>query len=59
LKIWNNYGEYEGWLQFRWGNSLNAIEKEDEINKQKRAEAARIREEKKQIQETFIDEDIY
>ena len=50
-------GEYEGWLQFRWGNGLNAIEKEDEINKQKRTEATRIREEKKQIQETFIDED--
>lgn len=50
-------GEYEGWLQYRWGNGLNAIEKEDEINEQKRAEAARIREEKKQIQETFIDED--
>ena len=46
-------GEYEGWLQYRWGNGLNAIEKEDEINEQKRAEAARIREEKKQIQEIF------
>ena len=54
--MWDD-GEYEGWLQFRWGNGLNAIEKEDEINKQKRAEATRIREEKKQIQETFIDED--
>lgn len=48
-------GEYEGWLQFRWGNGLNAIEKEDEINEQKRIEAARIREEKKQNQEIFID----
>ena len=48
-------GEYEGWLQFRWGNGLNAIEKEDEINGQKRAEAARIREQKKQAQEIFIE----
>ena len=46
-------GEYEGWLQYRWGNGLNAIEREDEINEQKRADAARIREEKKQIQEIF------
>ena len=50
-------GEYEGWLQYRWGNGLNAIEKEDEINKRKLAEATRIREEKKQNQEVFIDED--
>lgn len=25
-------GEYEGWLQFRWGNGLNAIEIEDKKN---------------------------
>lgn len=45
---WDN-GEYQGWLQFRWGNGLNAIEKEDEINEQKRADAARIREEKQKL----------
>ncbi len=48
-------GEYEGWLQFRWGNGLNAIEKEDEINEKKRTEAARIREQKKQVQEIFVE----
>lgn len=52
--MWDD-GEYEGWLQFRWGNGLNAIEKEDEINEQKRAEAARIREQKKQVQEIFVE----
>lgn len=45
-------GEYEGWLQYRWGNGLNAIDKEDEINRQKKIEADRKREEKqKQIEE--------
>ena len=42
-------GEYIGWLQYRWGNGLNAIEKEDEINEQKRADATRIREEKQKL----------
>lgn len=28
-------GEYEGWLQFRFGNGLNAIEVEDRINREK------------------------
>lgn len=47
---WDN-GEYEGWLQFRWGNGLNGIEKEDEINRQKKIEAERIREEKQKVKE--------
>lgn len=28
-------GEYEGWLQYRWGNGLNAIEIEDKLNAEK------------------------
>lgn len=28
-------GEYTGWLQFRWGNGLNAIEIEDRLNAEK------------------------
>ena len=28
-------GEYQGWLQYRWGNGLNAIEVEDKRNEQK------------------------
>jgi hypothetical protein len=39
-------GEYIGWLQYRWGNGLNAIEKEDEINERK-AEEERIKKEKR------------
>ena len=53
---WDN-GEYEGWLQFRWGNGLNAIEKEDEINLKKKEESRKNREkraaEKKEIEELF------
>lgn len=30
--VWDE-GEYEGWLQYRWGNGLNKIEVEDEINR--------------------------
>ena len=41
--VWDE-GEYEGWLQYRWGNGLNKIEIEDEIN--------RKAEEKKQILES-------
>lgn len=29
--IWDD-GEYEGWLQFRFGNGMNAIEIEDKLN---------------------------
>jgi hypothetical protein len=49
---WDN-GEYEGWLQYRWGNGLNAIEKEDEINRQKKIDADHKREEKKKQLEEF------
>ena len=53
---WDN-GEYEGWLQFRWGNGLNAIEKEDEINLKKKEESRKNREkqeaEKKEFEELF------
>lgn len=37
-------GEYEGWLQFRWGNGLNAIEKEDRLNEIKREQEYKERE---------------
>lgn len=49
-------GEYEGWLQFRWGNGQNAIEKEDKINCLKKIEADRIREEKQNARKEFEDE---
>lgn len=39
-------GEYEGWLQFRWGNGLNAIDVEDEINRKKKEAAQKARLEK-------------
>lgn len=32
--VWDD-GEYEGWLQYRFGNGQNAIEIEDEIKKSK------------------------
>lgn len=48
-------GEYEGWLQFRWGNGLNAIEVEDELNRKKQEkeleERKRKREERKDFEE--------
>lgn len=53
---WDN-GEYKGWLQFRWGNGLNAIEKEDEINLKKKEESRKNREkqeaEKKEFEDLF------
>lgn len=53
---WDN-GEYEGWLQFRWGNGLNAIEKEDEINLKKKEESRKNRAkreaEEKEFEELF------
>lgn len=33
-------GEYAGWLQFRWGNGLNAIEIEDRLNEAKKTKSA-------------------
>lgn len=55
-------GEYDGWLQFRWGNGLNAIDKEDEINRRKKEESRKQREklakEKEDFKELFdIDEE--
>ena len=52
---WDN-GEYEGWLQFRWGNGLNAIEKEDEINRQKKIEADNKRLEREAERKAFDEE---
>ena len=49
-------GEYEGWLQFRWGNGLNAIEKEDEINRQKKIEADNKRLEREAERKAFDEE---
>ena len=49
---WDN-GEYEGWLQFRWGNGLNAIEKEDEINLKKKEESRKNREKREAEKEEF------
>lgn len=46
-------GEYEGWLQFRWGNGLNAIEKEDEINLKKKEESRKNREKRAAEKEEF------
>lgn len=49
---WDN-GEYEGWLQFRWGNGLNAIEKEDKINLKKKEESRKNREKRAAEKEEF------
>ena len=46
-------GEYFGWLQFRWGNGLNAIEKEDEINLKKKEESRKNREKREAEKEEF------
>lgn len=42
---WDN-GEYAGWLQYRWGNGLNAIEIEDKRNERK-AIQKRLKKEKR------------
>ena len=42
---WDN-GEYAGWLQYRWGNGLNAIEIEDKRNERK-AIQERLKKEKR------------
>lgn len=49
---WDN-GEYEGWLQFRWGNGLNAIEKEDKLNEIKREQEYKEREKRRKEREEF------
>lgn len=51
---WDN-GEYEGWLQYRWGDHQNAIEIEDERNK-KNKEKELIK--KKKYQEEKMNSDI-
>lgn len=52
---WDN-GEYEGWLQFRWGNGLNAIEKEDRLNEIKREQEYKEREKRRKEREELEEE---
>ena len=52
---WDN-GEYDGWLQFRWGNGLNAIDKEDKLNEIKREQEYKEREKRRKEREEFEEE---
>ena len=52
---WEN-GEYDGWLQFRWGNGLNAIEKEDKLNEIKREQEYKEREKRRKEREELEEE---
>lgn len=52
---WDN-GEYDGWLQFRWGNGLNAIEKEDKLNEIKREQEYKEREKRRKEREELEEE---
>lgn len=49
-------GEYEGWLQFRWGNGLNAIDKEDKLNEIKREQEYKEREKRRKEREELEEE---
>lgn len=44
-------GEYDGWLQFRWGDGKNAIEVEDKINQEKEEKKKQHKPKKRQVNE--------
>lgn len=53
---WDGEGEYQGWLQFRWGNGLNAIEVEDEMNRKKQEKEREERKIKREDRQAFEEE---
>ena len=53
--VWDGNEEYEGWLQYRWGNGENAIEKVRK-RKAKEKELADIEYQKKKLEKAEEEE---